>query len=57
MKVFSSLEIPPEGITVSKLESWCIKAAHAGQAEGIIKVVNNEIQILIPKQEKQTNEK
>ena len=49
MKVFSSLEIPPEGITVSKLESWCIKAAHAGQAEGIIKVVNNDIQILIPK--------
>ena len=56
MKVFASLAIPPEGITVARLESWCIQAAHAGQAQGLVKVVDNEIQILIPKQEKQNHE-
>lgn len=51
MKVFSFINTEDQTVTVAKLESMCIQAAHSGHAQGIIKLSGNTIQILIPEKE------
>ena len=45
VKVYSSIQTP---CAVSKLESLCIQAAHAGRAQADVVINGDVIQIVIP---------